>query len=89
MRSGLPRVGEQGLEIFKRQQPLLVLTDIKMPGIDGIEVAAAHQSNGGPIHGSYYHHWTRRDGIGHQRLAVWRHQILLPSQSMMRPCLLL
>ena len=30
--------GEQGLEIFRRQQPPLVLTDIKMPGIDGIEV---------------------------------------------------
>ncbi len=30
--------GEQGLEIFKREQPPLVLTDIKMPGIDGIEV---------------------------------------------------
>ena len=30
--------GEQGLDIFRRQQPPLVLTDIKMPGIDGIEV---------------------------------------------------
>jgi CheY-like chemotaxis protein len=30
--------GEQGLEIFRRQQPPLVLTDIKMPGMDGIEV---------------------------------------------------
>jgi two-component system NtrC family sensor kinase len=30
--------GEQGLDLFRRQQPPLVLTDIKMPGIDGIEV---------------------------------------------------
>jgi PAS domain S-box-containing protein len=30
--------GEQGLEIFKRERPALVLTDIKMPGMDGIEV---------------------------------------------------
>ena len=30
--------GEQGLEIFEREQPALVLTDIKMPGIDGIAV---------------------------------------------------
>ncbi len=30
--------GERGLEIFKREQPALVLTDIKMPGMDGIEV---------------------------------------------------
>lgn len=30
--------GEQGLDLFRRQQPPLVLTDIKMPGMDGIEV---------------------------------------------------
>ncbi|MGD8705421.1 MAG: response regulator, partial [Syntrophobacterales bacterium] len=30
--------GEQGLEIFKSEKPALVLTDIKMPGMDGIEV---------------------------------------------------
>lgn len=30
--------GERGLEIFKREKPALVLTDIKMPGMDGIEV---------------------------------------------------
>lgn len=30
--------GEKALEIFEKQHPKLVLTDIKMPGIDGIEV---------------------------------------------------
>lgn len=30
--------GEEGLEIFSREAPELVLTDIKMPGMDGIEV---------------------------------------------------
>jgi signal transduction histidine kinase len=30
--------GEKALEIFKEQSPQLVLTDIRMPGIDGIEV---------------------------------------------------
>ena len=30
--------GEEALEIFEQQRPKLVLTDIKMPGIDGIEV---------------------------------------------------
>ena len=30
--------GEQGLEVFKKESPDLVLTDIKMPGMDGIEV---------------------------------------------------
>lgn len=30
--------GEQGLELFEREKPPLVITDIKMPGMDGIEV---------------------------------------------------
>jgi DNA-binding NtrC family response regulator len=30
--------GEKGLEIFDAQRPPIVLTDIRMPGIDGIEV---------------------------------------------------
>lgn len=30
--------GEQGLEIFQKERPELVMTDIKMPGMDGIEV---------------------------------------------------
>lgn len=30
--------GEQGLETFKAHHPSIVLTDIKMPGMDGIEV---------------------------------------------------
>ncbi len=30
--------GEEGLEIFKKERPNLVLTDIKMPTMDGIEV---------------------------------------------------
>jgi signal transduction histidine kinase len=30
--------GEIGLEIFTRQKPEIVITDIKMPGIDGIEL---------------------------------------------------
>jgi len=30
--------GVKGLEIFARENPALVLTDIKMPGMDGIEV---------------------------------------------------
>ena len=30
--------GEEGLKIFEQRKPKLVLTDIKMPGIDGIEV---------------------------------------------------
>lgn len=30
--------GEQGLEIFSRTQPEIVITDVKMPGMDGIEV---------------------------------------------------
>ena len=30
--------GPKGLEIFARENPPVVLTDIKMPGMDGIEV---------------------------------------------------
>ena len=30
--------GEEGLEVFRREEPELVLTDIKMPGMGGIEV---------------------------------------------------
>ena len=33
--------GMSGLEMFKRHEPQLVITDIKMPGMDGIEMAAA------------------------------------------------
>ena len=29
--------GEEGIEIFKKELPSIVLTDIKMPGMDGIE----------------------------------------------------
>ncbi len=30
--------GEQGLELFKQEKPAIVLTDINMPGISGIEI---------------------------------------------------
>jgi signal transduction histidine kinase len=30
--------GKQGLDLFQQENPLIVLTDIKMPGLDGMEV---------------------------------------------------
>lgn len=30
--------GLEGIELFKKESPPIVLTDIKMPGIDGLEV---------------------------------------------------
>ncbi|MBK5100954.1 MAG: response regulator, partial [Desulfobacteraceae bacterium] len=30
--------GGKGIEIFKKERPPIVITDIKMPGIDGLEV---------------------------------------------------
>lgn len=30
--------GREGLEVFERERPPLIITDIKMPGMDGIEV---------------------------------------------------
>ncbi|WP_027185435.1 response regulator [Desulfovibrio inopinatus] len=30
--------GEEGLELFKERKPSIVITDIKMPGMDGLEV---------------------------------------------------
>jgi len=30
--------GQEGLEVFERERPRIVLTDIKMPGMNGIEV---------------------------------------------------
>ena len=30
--------GKEGLEVFKKESPDIILTDIKMPGMDGIEV---------------------------------------------------
>ncbi|GAB6059180.1 STAS domain-containing protein [Desulfonatronum parangueonense] len=30
--------GEEGLEVFQKEEPAIVITDIKMPGMDGLEV---------------------------------------------------
>lgn len=38
--------GAQGLEIFQRRRPSLVLTDIKMPGMDGLEVLRRIKKSG-------------------------------------------
>jgi two-component system NtrC family sensor kinase len=39
--------GERGLEIFSLERPAIVVTDVKMPGIDGIEVLRRIKALGG------------------------------------------
>ena len=34
----LPRDGKEALRVYREVQPPIVLTDIKMPGMDGIEL---------------------------------------------------
>ena len=38
--------GQEGLERFQQHQPDLVVTDIQMPGMDGLELAAALRAQG-------------------------------------------
>lgn len=30
--------GEEGIAVFRKERPLIVLTDVRMPGVDGIAV---------------------------------------------------
>ncbi len=41
--------GETGLAVFEAERPDIVLTDIKMPGLDGLEVLRRIKSDGGPV----------------------------------------
>jgi hypothetical protein len=43
--------GEEGIEVFEAENPSIVFTDIKMPGIDGFEVLKRIKT-----------HFTRRGG---------------------------
>ncbi len=38
--------GEEGLAVFERERPSVVITDIKMPGVDGIDVLRAVKDKG-------------------------------------------
>lgn len=37
--------GREGMEVFEREKPPLIITDIKMPGMDGIEVLRRIKQN--------------------------------------------
>ena len=61
--------GAEGLGMFKEQKPDIVLTDIKMPGLDGIEVLKTHQVHE-PGHRGDRHHRSRGHGPGGALLAA-------------------
>lgn len=42
--------GEEGLEVIRRYQPDLVITDIKMPKLDGIEMLRQLRAEGNRVH---------------------------------------
>ena len=41
--------GESGLEVFLAEEPSIVLTDVRMPGMDGIEVLKKIKDAGGNV----------------------------------------
>ena len=55
--------GPKGLEIFGEENPAIVLTDIKMPGMDGIEVLQKVKEQS-PRGGGHCHHWPWGDESG-------------------------
>ncbi len=47
-RTFFARNGEEGLSLLREESPDLILLDIWMPGIDGIETLTAHQAKSFP-----------------------------------------
>lgn len=61
--------GPQGIEIFKRERPDLVLLDIGLPTMDGIEVLKAIRSTDAQakviVFTAYASEWTSSEAFAH------------------------
>src|SRR6185312_9096947 len=73
--------GQEGLALAERESPDLVLLDIKMPGMDGMDVLASalderNDARGDDLRPRHHEHRRRRDQarrLGFSRQAIRKH----------------
>ena len=66
--------GEEALRLFREIRPAIVLTDIKMPDMDGIELLQ-HIKAESAGHRGHHVHRPRRHGAGHQEPQARCHRL--------------
>lgn len=67
--------GREALEAVKRYHPSLIITDLKMPEMDGLEMLAALRERGNPAYVSGHYLFFRhiQEGGGGQPLGISGH----------------